>query len=212
MSGWIGHPEEPAERVTPDGLAWLASASRFPRSVVALWSAAPSSVRALPCGALFDAVSLPALFGRRVLDQLWTAGPGSGPAARQGGRLTFLTAPGTADRLPSLLDWEEWGDRVPPPLCHGLGDEISLPPLVPAPGSRAHWVVAPRSRTPWLPGPGVLLWACIRAARAGTAGTAGTAGAAGASAGAGPGARVPLSFPGRAPAPLLSPFPSPVPG
>lgn len=196
--------------VTPEGAAWLASASPFPRSVEALWSARPTAPSVLPCGTAFDVVNLPALFGRRVLEQLWTAGPGSGPAAVHRGRVLLLVAPGTAQRLPSLLAWEEWARAVPPLLCHGAGDAVTVPPLYGSPhdapprrGSRArsssrrdrasargrapsngpgpfdepgpadgadptgcsHWVVAPDTREPWLPGPDVVLWACVRAAR-----------------------------------------------
>ena len=90
MSDWQRHtwpsdiptPDPPSyvQHVTPEGAAWLASASAFPRSVHALWSARPTAPSVLPCGTAFDAVNVPALFGRRVLEQLWTVGPGSGPA------------------------------------------------------------------------------------------------------------------------------------
>lgn len=163
-----------AARVTLAGADWLASASRFPRSVHALWADSPGSSVVLPCGTAFDVIGTPALFGRRVLDRLWAAGPGSGPVAAQRGRLLLFAAPGTAQRLPALLSWEEWGGRdrrVPPLLCHGTGDTVAVPPLFPADETEpvppaARWLVAPETRDPWLPGPDVLLWACVRAARA----------------------------------------------
>lgn len=172
-------------RVTLAGADWLASASAFPRSVHALWQLRPSAPSVLPCGRAFDVVSTPPLFGRQLLDKLWSAGPGSGPAAVHRGRTMLFAAPGTADRLPKLLDWEEWHgptgpDRTtgqqsalscgadPGLLCHGSGDAVTVPALHPAgpepAGSR--WLVAPDVRHPWLPGPDVLLWACIRAQRA----------------------------------------------
>ncbi|MDX6310751.1 MAG: hypothetical protein QOF44_215 [Streptomyces sp.] len=151
------------EYVTPEGAAWLASASAFPRSVQALWSARPTAPSVLPCGTAFDVVNLPALFGRRVLEQLWASGPGSGPAAIHRGRVLLLVAAGAAQRLPSLLTWEEWGHRVPPLMCHGAGDAVTIPPLQGA--ERSRWIVAPDTRHPWLPGPDVLLWACVRAVR-----------------------------------------------
>jgi hypothetical protein len=161
--------------VTADGAAWLASASAFPRSVAALWSARPTAPSVLPCGTAFDVVNLPALFGRRVLEQMWASGPGSGPVAVHRGRVLLLVAPGTAQRLPSLLYWEEWGASVPPMLCHGAGDAVTVPPLyAPEPsgagetyadGTASRWVVAPDTRHPWLPGADHLLWACVRAAR-----------------------------------------------
>jgi hypothetical protein len=169
-----------ASDVTPDGAAWLASAGTYPRSTLALWEERPDAPVVLPCGSVFDVVSAPAMFGRRMLDRLWDDGPGSGPVAQFRGRMLLFAAPGTAQRLPALLEWEEWGargsreatrtDAVPPLLCHGTGDAVT----VPAPSastspdrSASRWLVAPDTRQPWLPGPEVLLWAAVRAARSG---------------------------------------------
>ncbi|GGW78395.1 bifunctional DNA primase/polymerase [Streptomyces lomondensis] len=188
-----------ASHVTPDGATWLASAGTYPRSTLALWEERPDAPVVLPCGSVFDVVSAPALFGRRMLDRLWDDGPGSGPVAEYRGRMLLFAAPGTAQRLPALLEWEEWGthgrdtrggrescrtDAVPPLLCHGTGDAVTVPaptesasltdpaptgsasPTGPAPArSAARWLVAPDTRQPWLPGPEVLLWAAVRAAR-----------------------------------------------
>lgn len=176
---WQTGVASPTECVTAEGADWLASASPFPRSVRALWSARPAAPSVLPCGTAFDVVNLPVLFGRHVLDRLWESGPGCGPVAVHRGRMLVFARPGTATRLPSLLSWEEWGDLVPPMLCHGVGDAVTVPPLVPSPppaGRRAarepggreggsRWLVAPGVREPWLPGAAVLLWACLRAAR-----------------------------------------------
>ncbi|MER5937931.1 bifunctional DNA primase/polymerase [Streptomyces sp. NPDC001928] len=158
---------------TPDGAAWLASAGTYPRSTLALWEERPAAPVVLPCGSVFDVVSAPALFGRRMLDRLWDEGPGSGPVAVLRGRILMFAAPGTAQRLPSLLRWEEFGrtDGIPPLLCHGTGDAVTVPaPMdrdaaLPAP-SGSRWLVAPDTRNPWLPGPEVMLWAAVRAARA----------------------------------------------
>ncbi|MCK8436359.1 hypothetical protein G3I77_26060 [Streptomyces sp. D2-8] len=167
-----------ASDVTPDGAAWLASAGTYPRSTRALWEERPGAPVVLPCGSVFDVVSAPAMFGRRMLDRLWDDGPGSGPVAEFRGRMLLFAAPGTAQRLPALLEWEEWGARdsreahrahaVPPLLCHGTGDAVTVPaptestsPARPA----SRWLVAPDTRQPWLPGPEVLLWAAVRAAR-----------------------------------------------
>ncbi|MFD4575069.1 bifunctional DNA primase/polymerase [Streptomyces sp. NPDC058417] len=162
---------------TPDGVAWLASAGTYPRSTLALWEERPHAPVVLPCGSVFDVVSAPAMFGRLMLDRLWDEGPGSGPVAAYRGRMLMFAAPGTAQRLPSLLHWEEWDadgredgrtGAVPPLLCHGNGDAVTVPaPLTGADGGGAtRWVVAPDTRHPWLPGPEVLLWATVRAARA----------------------------------------------
>ncbi|MET7934991.1 bifunctional DNA primase/polymerase [Streptomyces sp. NPDC005322] len=163
-----------AAYVTPAGADWLASASPSPRGVQALWAQRPAAAVALPCGTAFDVVSMDALFGRRVVSRLWTDGPGSGPVAAQGRRVMLFATPGTAQRLPALLGWEEWGSTAPPLLCYGWGDAVTVPPLFPldptpaesAPAPPPRWLVAPDVRSPWLPGPEVLLWACVRAARA----------------------------------------------
>ncbi|MFD5651332.1 bifunctional DNA primase/polymerase [Streptomyces sp. NPDC127039] len=171
-----------ASDVTSDGAAWLASAGAYPRSTLALWEERPEAPVVLPCGSAFDVVSAPAIFGRRMLDRLWDDGPGSGPVAEFRGRMLLFAAPGTAQRLPSLLDWEEWSARgreggrtgaVPPLLCHGAGDAVTVPapagPAAPAdtpPRSGSRWLVAPDTRQPWLPGPEIMLWAAVRAARA----------------------------------------------
>ncbi|GGS46874.1 bifunctional DNA primase/polymerase [Streptomyces cinerochromogenes] len=158
-------------RVSSDGVAWLASAAPFPRSTLALWQDRPDAPVVLPCGTVFDVVSAPVVFGRRMLDRLWDEGAGSGPVAVFRGRMLLFAALGTAQRLPSLLDWEEWGSQrareVPPLLCHGTGDAVTVPALTCEDSvGTARWVVAPETRRPWLPGPEVLLWAAVRAARA----------------------------------------------
>jgi hypothetical protein len=164
--------------VTAEGAAWLASAGTYPRGTPAHWRERPEAPMVLPCGSAFDVVSVTAMFGRRILDRLWEEGPGSGPVAEYRGRTLLFAAPGTAQRLPSLLHWEEWGDRgredgragaIPPLLCHGPGDAVTLPALSAAdrPGpSGSRWLVAPDTRHPWLPGPEIVLWAAVRAARA----------------------------------------------
>ncbi|GAA1355150.1 bifunctional DNA primase/polymerase [Streptomyces beijiangensis] len=164
-----------AGEVTPAGAAWLASAATYPRSTLSLWESRPVAPVVLPCGSAFDVVNVPSMFGRRMLDALWAEGPGCGPVATHRGRMLLFTAPGTAQRLPSLLEWEEWGTTgrdgretaVPPLLCHGTGDAVTVPSPTSTDGpSGARWVVAPDTRHPWLPGPEVMLWACVRAARA----------------------------------------------
>lgn len=167
------HSARDACAVTADGAAWLASAETYPRSALAHWRSRPCAPAVLPCGSAFDVISAPAVFGRRMLDHLWEEGPGSGPVAAHRGRVLLFTAPGTAQRLPSLLAWEEWGRTVPSVLCHGTGDAVTVPPpsvstpdAAPATHLESRWLVAPDTRHPWLPGPEVMLWACVRAARA----------------------------------------------
>jgi hypothetical protein len=155
--------------VTADGAAWLASAGTYPRSTLSFWEERPAAPVVLPCGTAFDVVGAPAIFGRRMLDRLWDEGPGSGPVATFRGRMLLFAAPGTAQRLPSLLRWEEFGRTaaIPPLLCHGTGDAVTVPPPLSAAKSAltSRWLVAPDTRQPWLPGPEILLWAAVRAAR-----------------------------------------------
>ncbi|MFE0753751.1 bifunctional DNA primase/polymerase, partial [Inquilinus sp. NPDC058860] len=87
-----------ASDVTADGAAWLASAGAYPRSTLALWEERPAAPVVLPCGSAFDVVSVPAVFGRRMLDRMWDEGPGSGPVAEFRGRMLLFAAPGTAQR------------------------------------------------------------------------------------------------------------------
>ncbi|WP_405694614.1 bifunctional DNA primase/polymerase [Streptomyces sp. NBC_01185] len=177
--------DDRAAQVTASGAAWLAGASPYPRSTLSQWEARPSAPGVLPCGSSFDVVSVPALFGRRMLERLWAEGPGSGPVATHRGRMLLFASPGTAQRLPSLLAWEEWGtgsadgargheDALPPVLCHGTGDAVTVPALTGGAGSGGpRWVVAPDTRNPWLPGPDVLLWACVRVGRSAAPSTTG---------------------------------------
>ncbi|MER7939774.1 bifunctional DNA primase/polymerase [Streptomyces sp. NPDC094458] len=172
-------------QVTASGAAWLAGATPYPRSTLSQWETHPSSPGVLPCGSSFDVVSVPALFGRRMLERLWAEGPGSGPVATHRGRMLLFASPGTAQRLPSLLAWEEWGTgsaggtrghqgALPPVLCHGTGDAVTVPPLTGGGGAGGpRWMVAPDTRNPWLPGPDVLLWACVRVGRSAAPSTTG---------------------------------------
>lgn len=155
--------------VTADGAAWLASAGPYPRSTLAFWEERPTAPVVLPCGTAFDVVSAPAVFGRGMVDRLWDEGPGSGPVAALRGRMLLFAAPGTAQRLPSLLRWEEFcrTGAIPPLLCHGTGDAVTVPPPLGTAKSTltTRWLVAPDTRRPWLPGPEILVWAAVRAAR-----------------------------------------------
>ncbi|WP_128378692.1 hypothetical protein [Streptomyces cavernae] len=168
-------PEQPdTTHVTADGAAWLASADPCPRRLLARWAERPEEPAVLSCGTVFDVVTAPVLFGRRMLDRLWGEGPGSGPVAVYRGRMLLFAAPGAAQRLPTLLGWEEWGaagrlGAVPLPLlCHGLGDAVTVPGPATCGDARhmGRWLVGPDTRQPLLPGPDVLLWAAVRAARA----------------------------------------------
>ncbi|MEW1779613.1 SCO3374 family protein [Streptomyces sp. NPDC086777] len=67
--------------------------------------AAPGEPLRLVTGVRFDVVEVPARAGARALGHLV---PGS-PVALQGGRMRLLVAAGSAEELPGLLTWLEWG-------------------------------------------------------------------------------------------------------
>ncbi|NEE23595.1 hypothetical protein G3M58_96235, partial [Streptomyces sp. SID7499] len=85
-------PGPQAAQVTAAGAAWLAGAAPYPRSTLAHWEERPKAPGVLPCGSAFDVVNVPALFGRRMLEQLWAEGPGSGPVATHRGRMLLFAA------------------------------------------------------------------------------------------------------------------------
>ena len=62
-------------------------------------------------GLRFDVLELPADAGRAVLRRCGAAGPPV--AAAMGHRMRLLVAAGSADELPGLLDWLEWGGARP---------------------------------------------------------------------------------------------------
>lgn len=144
----------PATHVTPQGAAWLASASAHPRRTLALWEARPGLPATLPCGNAFDVVNVPLVLGRRVLDLLWAEGPGSGPVAVHRGRMLLFAAPGTAHRLPALLAWEEWGPPAAPrrPCATAAATPSPCRRWPPSPARRGgSWPPMPGS--PGSPGP-----------------------------------------------------------
>ncbi|MEU2623425.1 SCO3374 family protein [Streptomyces sp. NPDC007157] len=66
---------------------------------------APGKPLRLVTGVRFDVLDVPAQAGAKALRHL---GPGS-PVALQGDRMRLLVAAGSAEELPGLLDWLEWG-------------------------------------------------------------------------------------------------------
>ncbi|MGW3097709.1 SCO3374 family protein [Streptomyces sp. NPDC001102] len=74
-------------------------------------------------GERFDVLDVPAAAGRAGLRHL---GPYS-PVALQGERMRLLVAPGSAEELPGLLDWLEWGGLVPDLRAIGEGGVMDAP-------------------------------------------------------------------------------------
>ncbi|MFE0522108.1 SCO3374 family protein [Streptomyces sp. NPDC058954] len=77
----------------------------------------------LSVGERFDVLDVPAEVGRAGLRHL---APYS-PVALQGERMRLLVAPGSAEELPGLLDWLEWGGLVPDLRAIGEGGVMDAP-------------------------------------------------------------------------------------
>ncbi|MGW5424922.1 SCO3374 family protein [Streptomyces sp. NPDC003943] len=70
------------------------------------WATVAGPPLQLVTGLRFDALELPAEAGRGVLRR---AGVATGPVALMGRRMRLLVAAGSAEELPGLLDWLDWG-------------------------------------------------------------------------------------------------------
>lgn len=129
------------------------------------WPTVPGRPLRLLAGVRFDVLDVPAEAGAQALRHL---GPGS-PVALRGDRMQLLVAAGSAEELPGLLDWLEWGAVSLDLRALGTGDTLEAPepPAGPAavrPGSLRPGAVPPVSgrsgsvqgAAVWLrpPGPG----------------------------------------------------------
>ncbi|MEV0020144.1 SCO3374 family protein [Streptomyces tendae] len=113
------------------------------------WPTAPGEPVRLRTGVRFDVLDVPAGAGYATLERLGRAeragsagspGPdGAGPpvpgfpVAVQGGRMLLLVAAGTAEELPGLLEWLEWGSLPLDLTAVGTGGLVDAPPA-PEPG------------------------------------------------------------------------------
>lgn len=90
------------------------------------WATVPGEPVRLATGLRFDVLEAPAEAGSAALRHL---GPGS-PVALCGGRMRLLVAAGSAEELPGLLDWLEWGGVPLDLTAIGAGRcvEAPLPP------------------------------------------------------------------------------------
>ncbi|WP_406123670.1 SCO3374 family protein [Streptomyces sp. NBC_00989] len=73
------------------------------------WRTVPGEPLRLVTGLRFDVLDVPVEAG---IAALWRLGPDS-PVAVQGDRMRLLVAAGSAEELPGLLDWLEWGALAP---------------------------------------------------------------------------------------------------
>ncbi|MFJ3768464.1 SCO3374 family protein [Streptomyces sp. NPDC090082] len=70
------------------------------------WATVPGPPVGLATGVRFDVLEVPVAAGRGVLRRV---GATTGPVALVGPRMGLLVAAGSAEELPGLLDWLEWG-------------------------------------------------------------------------------------------------------
>ncbi|MEU2119766.1 SCO3374 family protein [Streptomyces sp. NPDC016459] len=126
------------------------------------WATVAGPPVQLVTGLRFDVLDLPAPAGRGVLRRL---GPATGPVALLGRRMLVLVAAGSAEELPGLLDWLEWGGialdlavlgadgRMPAPLPPGWcgsgtpGGAVWL--RAPAPGREVESSLPALRSAPW---------------------------------------------------------------
>ncbi|WP_371660597.1 SCO3374 family protein [Streptomyces sp. NBC_00280] len=98
------------------------------------WATVPGSGSSgfpprLAVGRCFDVLDVPAEAGFATLRQrARTRAPGSPVAlCGDGDRMLLLVAAGSADELPGLLDWLEWGGLTPDLRAIGAGGHIEAP-------------------------------------------------------------------------------------
>ncbi|MFF7335253.1 SCO3374 family protein [Streptomyces sp. NPDC008150] len=134
MAG-IAHPAENSAHTVPAPRRPLppgAAGGRDWYERVLGWPTAPGEPVRLVTGRRFDVLDVPAEAGRAALRHL---GPAS-PVMARGGRTLLLVAEGTADELPGLLRWLEWGDLPLDLRALGAGALVEAPPA-PPPGAGA---------------------------------------------------------------------------
>lgn len=120
--------------------------------------AGPGEPVRLLTGIGFDVLELPADAGAAVLRR----GVRTGPVALHGDRMRLLVAAGSADEVPGLLSWLEWGGVTLDLVAVGAGGRMPapLPPGWTGPRGAAVWLRPPapgrepESELPGLPGTG----------------------------------------------------------
>jgi len=111
------------------------------------WTTVPGPSGApvrLRTGVRFDVLDVPAGAGRAALRHLAPASP----VALRADRMWLLVAEGSAEELPGLLDWLEWGALALDLTAIGAGGSVEAPPP-PDPGVP----VSPDPGAPASPGP-----------------------------------------------------------
>lgn len=88
------------------------------------WPTVPGRPLRLRTGVRFDVLDVPAEAGAKALRHL---APGS-PVALRGDRMQLWVAAGSAEELPGLLAWLEWGTVALDLRALGAGETIQAPP------------------------------------------------------------------------------------
>ncbi|WP_149831160.1 SCO3374 family protein [Streptomyces tailanensis] len=100
------------------------------------WATVPGTPVHLITGLRFDVLDVPAQAGIAALRHLGPIpGPGS-PVALHGGRMRLLVAAGSAEELPGLLEWLDWGGLDLDLTAVGTGGHIEAPPPPDGAGGR----------------------------------------------------------------------------
>jgi hypothetical protein len=91
------------------------------------WATVPGTPVLLITGLRFDVLDVPAEAGFAALRHLGPVpGPGS-PVALHGGRMRLLVAAGSAEELPGLLEWLDWGGLDLDLTAAGTGGHMVAP-------------------------------------------------------------------------------------
>ncbi|MFE4211426.1 SCO3374 family protein [Streptomyces sp. NPDC056844] len=109
------------------------------------WATAGTAPVRLLTGLRFDVLELPAAAGHAALRRVGR----TGPVALAGRRMRLLVAAGSADELPGLLDWLEWGGIALDLTAIGTGGHITAPVQpggAAGPPGAAVWLRPPGSR------------------------------------------------------------------
>jgi hypothetical protein len=116
------------------------------------WPTTGSDPVELLTGVRFDVLELPADAGFALLRRV----PRTGPVAVEGPRMRLLVAAGSADELPGLLDWLEWGEVPLDLTAIGAGGRITAPCPSSRPSRTALGAPSPQEAAVWLrpPEPG----------------------------------------------------------
>ncbi|CAL9526405.1 hypothetical protein SUDANB108_03977 [Streptomyces sp. enrichment culture] len=98
------------------------------------WPTAPGDPLRLVLGVRFDVLEVPAEVAPAALRRL---APGS-PVAARDDRVQLLVAAGSAEELPALLEWLEWGALPPGLVALGPGASMEAPlPSEPSPRAQS---------------------------------------------------------------------------